>query len=246
MTRRKVQQRADRRWAFGPQARVKGWGKSPPPAWQQGGHGKPLREQDQIGRRAPQGVRIGSIEPAGRLLEVDGDVHPRGMAPSLERSKKTEPGLPVHPWPPQGGLGLSWDGRSCREGSRRCRGDTMLSRVEPHSKPSAGRFLVTHIGFANPAYRSTRRPRKGASACLGTEDSAENGARRCRLDTMLRPAGAHIQRCTAALNVTRLACENPAYPPPIATQCVAPARAACGGGASHPWPPQGGLGFYLS
>ena len=31
------------------QARVKGCGKSAPPRWQQGGHGKPHREQNQIG-----------------------------------------------------------------------------------------------------------------------------------------------------------------------------------------------------
>ena len=49
--------------------KVKRWGKSPPPGWQQTGHGKPHREQCQIGTaRAgngpgpllPQQVRVGS------------------------------------------------------------------------------------------------------------------------------------------------------------------------------------------
>jgi len=96
-TRRKVQQRADRRWILGSQARVKRWGKSPPPDWQQDGHGKPPREQDQIGRRTAQAARVDPTEPAGRSLEVGGDIHPRGMTPR-DRTRLTDP-----PRPPRGG-----------------------------------------------------------------------------------------------------------------------------------------------
>ena len=102
---RKVQQKAYRRWRVGhppgggqaAQARVKRWSKSPPPDWQQDGHGKPPREQDQIGRRTAQAARVDPTEPAGRSLEVGGDIHPRGMT-SRDRTRLTDP-----PWPPQGG-----------------------------------------------------------------------------------------------------------------------------------------------
>jgi hypothetical protein len=63
-------------------ARVKRCGKSAPRAWQQARHGKPRLEQGQIGGHAgrvrPSGTR-GPRGPPGRLLEVHGDVHPRGM-----------------------------------------------------------------------------------------------------------------------------------------------------------------------
>ena len=47
-------------------ARVKRWGKSPPPDWQQDGHGKPHREQCQIGtaRRHPSGWGRGRFSPS--------------------------------------------------------------------------------------------------------------------------------------------------------------------------------------
>jgi len=79
------------------QARVKRWSKSPPPDWQQDGHGKPPREQDQIGRRTAQAARVDPTEPAGRSLEVDGDIHPRGMT-LHDRTRLTDP-----PRPPKGG-----------------------------------------------------------------------------------------------------------------------------------------------
>lgn len=51
---------------FGQRVRVKGWGKSPPQRWQQGWHGKPRPEQDQVGgtyglsaARAPGASRRG-------------------------------------------------------------------------------------------------------------------------------------------------------------------------------------------
>lgn len=75
------------------QARVKRWGKSPPPVWQQNGQGKPPREQDQIGRRTAQAARVDPTEPAGRSLEVDGDIHPRGMA-LHDRTRLTDPPRP--------------------------------------------------------------------------------------------------------------------------------------------------------
>ena len=79
------------------QARVKRWGKSPPPDWQQDGHGKPPREQDQIGRRTAQAARVDPTEPAGRSHEVSGDIHPRGMT-LHDRTRLTDP-----PRPPRGG-----------------------------------------------------------------------------------------------------------------------------------------------
>jgi len=82
------------------QARVKRWGKSPPPDWQQDGHGKPPREQDQIGRRTAQAARVDPTEPAGRSHEVGGDIHPRGMT-LHDRTRLTDP-----PEPPQGGFAL--------------------------------------------------------------------------------------------------------------------------------------------
>ena len=75
------------------QARVKRWGKSPPPGWQQDGQGKPPREQDQISRRTAQAARIDPIEPAGRSHEVGGDIHPRGMT-SHDRTRLTGPPQP--------------------------------------------------------------------------------------------------------------------------------------------------------
>ncbi len=56
-------------------ARVKRWGKSPPPGWRHPGHGKPRVEQGQIGGES----RPGSLGPSGRLLEARSDARPRGM-----------------------------------------------------------------------------------------------------------------------------------------------------------------------
>jgi len=57
-------------------ARLKWCGKSAPRSWQQGRHGKPHREQDQIGTaRNP----FPDSRP-GRSREVRGNAHPRGMA----------------------------------------------------------------------------------------------------------------------------------------------------------------------
>ncbi len=81
-------------WQHGAdQARVKRWGKSPPPDWQQDGHGKPPREQDQISRRSAQAARVDPTEPAGRSHEVDGDIHPRGMT-LHDRTRLTDPPQP--------------------------------------------------------------------------------------------------------------------------------------------------------
>jgi hypothetical protein len=56
--------------AFGPE-RVKRWGKSPPPVWQQTGHGKPHREQCQIGTAccASDGA---AFAPAGPGWQLEG------------------------------------------------------------------------------------------------------------------------------------------------------------------------------
>ena len=62
-------------------ARLKWCGKSAPRSWQQGRHGKPHREQDQIGT-APD--RFPDRRP-GRSREVRGNPHPRGMAIARSR-----------------------------------------------------------------------------------------------------------------------------------------------------------------
>ena len=91
-------------------ARVKGCGKSAPRCRQRWRHGKPHREQDQIGM-------AGSLEPGalprrhpGRLREAPGDGRPRGMVIPC-REVGTEPGLqavwrlPCQPIRTRSGLG---------------------------------------------------------------------------------------------------------------------------------------------
>jgi hypothetical protein len=73
---------------FGQGVRVKGWGKSPPQAWQQGWQGKPRPEQDQVG---------GTYGPSyacapGVSREAFSNDRPRGMA-ARSRKGRTEPGL---------------------------------------------------------------------------------------------------------------------------------------------------------
>src|ERR1700753_3885458 len=69
-------------------ARLKRCGKSAPRLWQQRWHGKPHREQDQIGTaRNP----FPDSRP-GRSREVRSNAHPRGMA-IYPRKRWTEPGL---------------------------------------------------------------------------------------------------------------------------------------------------------
>ena len=78
--------RGSRRFAFWQNgARVKRWGKSPPGGWQQRPHGKPHREQCQIGilRGQPQG-RFSPRDP-GWQLERMGNHVPRGMV--IQRGK---------------------------------------------------------------------------------------------------------------------------------------------------------------
>ncbi len=49
------------------EARVKGWGKSPPRPRRRGRHGKPRRLQDRIGLAAPPKGGAGGLRPAGRV-----------------------------------------------------------------------------------------------------------------------------------------------------------------------------------
>ena len=72
--------------------RVKRWGKSPPPSWRHEGHGKPLPEQNQIGKRS----RTARPKLPGRLQEVPGDRHPREMIMAPFRG--TESGLQPTPF----------------------------------------------------------------------------------------------------------------------------------------------------
>ena len=76
-------------------ARVKRWGKSPPPGWQQAGHGKPHREQCQIGiaRAARPGAAFAPADP-GWQLEGCWQQHPKRNG-HLGRGNppKTESGL---------------------------------------------------------------------------------------------------------------------------------------------------------
>ncbi len=65
-------------------ARVKRWGKSPPPGWQRSGHGKPRVEQGQIGGEGWPGPmqrfrKKPLRRPSGRLLESRSDSGPRRM-----------------------------------------------------------------------------------------------------------------------------------------------------------------------
>ena len=59
---------------------MKRCGKSAPRLWQQSWHGKPHLEQGQIGKLAVlMAATCGPQALPGRLLEVRGDAHPRGM-----------------------------------------------------------------------------------------------------------------------------------------------------------------------
>ncbi len=65
--------------------RAKRWGKSPPRIWQQRRHGKPHPKQDQIGTaHAP----FSGCRP-GRLLEVLGNKHRRGMVVTAATQYRT-------------------------------------------------------------------------------------------------------------------------------------------------------------
>jgi len=73
---------------FGQEVRVKGWGKSPPQAWQRGWQGKPRPEQDQVG--GTHG--LSDTRAPGVSREAFSDERPRGMA-ARPRKGRTEPGL---------------------------------------------------------------------------------------------------------------------------------------------------------
>ncbi len=67
---------------------MKGWGKSPPQAWQQGWQGKPRPEQDQVGGTyGPSYARAPGVS-----REALSNGRPRGMA-ARPRKGRTEPGL---------------------------------------------------------------------------------------------------------------------------------------------------------
>ena len=68
--------------------RVKGWGKSPPQAWQQGWQGKPRPEQDQVGGT----YGLSDTRAPGVSREAVSNGRPRGMA-ARPRKGRTEPGL---------------------------------------------------------------------------------------------------------------------------------------------------------
>ena len=58
---------------------MKGWGKSPPRAWQQGRHGKPRLEQDRIGTSRGFGRRVHRPRHPGRSREPFSNGGSRGM-----------------------------------------------------------------------------------------------------------------------------------------------------------------------
>lgn len=62
-----------RKQTAGQPVRVKRWGKSPPLAWRHARHGKPLLEQNQIGKR----LRAARPKLPGRLQEMPGNRHPQ-------------------------------------------------------------------------------------------------------------------------------------------------------------------------
>ncbi len=78
-------------------ARVKGWGKSPPRAWQQERHGKPHREQDRIG--AVRGetlegcfrltVRVGCVRRMATCAQDEWPPRPRPQGRGPYRTRLT-------------------------------------------------------------------------------------------------------------------------------------------------------------
>jgi len=82
-------------------ARVKGCGKSAPRSRQRGWHGKPCQKQDRIGTADVKqaSTRIPACRP-GRLLEVPGNRHPRGMVIHRGESRGDKTRLTGHLAPP--------------------------------------------------------------------------------------------------------------------------------------------------
>ena len=71
---------------------MKGWGKSPPRAWQQGRHGKPRLEQDQIGTSRGLARGVHRLRCPGRSREPISNGRSRGMIVAVLKSG-TKPGL---------------------------------------------------------------------------------------------------------------------------------------------------------
>ena len=71
---------------------MKGWGKSPPRTWQQGRHGKPRLEQDQIGTSRGLARGVHRLRCPGRSREPISNGRSRGMIVAAFRSG-TKPGL---------------------------------------------------------------------------------------------------------------------------------------------------------
>ena len=87
--------------------RVKGCGKSAPPPWRHGGHGKPRREQDRIGTAIGFGpkvgfriaVRVGRVRPGVTPVPEEWpSPWPRRALRRALRAARTEPGLQTL-WP---------------------------------------------------------------------------------------------------------------------------------------------------
>ena len=77
-------------------ARVKRWGKSPPRTWQQGRHGKPHREQCQIGASCGAGRGPWSGIPSARRFQPERP----GLAARARRQRRAERN--GHPTPDHG------------------------------------------------------------------------------------------------------------------------------------------------
>ena len=107
---------------------MKGWGKSPPRAWQQGRHGKPRLEQDQIGTSRGLARGVHRLRCPGRSREPISNGRSRGMIVAAFRSG-TKPGLQAvwHIFP--------WDYRpwACFRPVARCWGRAPVRRRGPCS-----------------------------------------------------------------------------------------------------------------
>ena len=180
------------------QARVKRWSKSPPPDWQQDGHGKPPREQDQIGRRTAQAARVDPTEPAGRSHEVGGDIHPRGMT-LHDRTRLTDP-----PRPPKGGRAY------ILRGSRAAR-----TPPDPHAQPGrAGLRWNSPGGGSDSATKEREWPPVEATSGGGRSAALREHPR----TPALRPAepglagSSGVPRCWRSAQSARLKVLHPSRP----------------------------------
>ena len=138
---------------FGPclRVRVKGCGKSAPRRRQRRWHGKPHREQDQVGTTAPVPARVSAqacfrAGRPGRSREARGDTGPRGMAIPRLSGRGQNPAYR----PPAPAFAGSQHSRTNREHIRRL---CLLSNLSRDNSPHLSTELCPRAIFRAPAYR---------------------------------------------------------------------------------------------